>query len=66
MLMKMSDINILKTLEDLYIVVFMLENLKKKVFDDKLHFYINEVEKSAIVSFNMIFNKFERGVKNAS
>lgn len=62
----MSDINILKTLEDLYIIVFMLENLKKKVFDDKLHFYINEVEKSAIVSFNMIFNKFERGVKNAS
>jgi hypothetical protein len=61
----MNDNDILKALEDLFVIVLMLENLKKRV-SKRLHFYINEIEKDALVSFNLIYEKFERSLQNAS
>lgn len=61
----MNDNDILKALEDLFIIVLMLENLKKRV-SKTFHFYINEIEKDALASFNLIYEKFERSLYNAS
>lgn len=61
----MSDFCILKTLEDLFVIVFMLENLKKKV-DKSLLFYLYQLEASALASFNIIFENFERRLHNGS
>lgn len=59
----MNDRDILKILEDLFVIVLMLENLKKNV-SKEFYIYINEIEKNVLVSFNLIFEKFERNLKN--
>lgn len=61
----MNDFDILKILEDLFIIVYMLESLKKNI-SKEFYIYINEIEKNVLVSFNIIFEKFERTIKNES
>lgn len=61
----MNDNGILKILEELFVIVLLLENLKKKV-DKTLLFYLYQVEASALTSFNIIFENFERRLQNGS
>ena len=61
----MDNREVLKFLEELFVVVFLLENLKNRVSED-FHFYIDEIESDTLVSFNLIFDNFERRLLNGS